>query len=341
MSSKRKSVHESSGGDRAAAKRVKSNRPVVGMESSGSEHSADVLVESSDSEHSADVLAESSGSEHSADVLAAFMRTLSLNCCTEEERDELDFRGVNKKLMWKRFAISKQCGKCFHGTLFSRLAGIKESNWTLRRFGYRRTSKDEENDVYIADWQTALRYAGLEWATAVGQTHIVVLEVTPSSKRVHTKGRNGEPRIWLGRDVRVDAVLIREDSETQTLRGCDRYTLQPSDIPPKLQPKAKMKSCYGSGRAASSSDSFPKAKKSKTTDSMDSGVLQPTDFQVRIIFADAGCITSRLEKSLSSSSPASVPIIIVTPHRHDFEFVIALKVKAILAQAFSRHFALS
>ena len=65
-----------------------------------------------------------------------------------------------------------------------------------------------------------------------------------------------------------------------------------------LQPKAKMKSCYVSGRAASSSDSLPKAKKSKTTDSMDSGVLQPTDFQVRIIFADAGCITSRLEKSL-------------------------------------------
>ena len=31
---------------------------------------------------------------------------------------------------------------------------------------------------------------------------------------------------------------------------------------------------------------------------MDSGVLQPTDFQVRIIFADAGCISSRLQKSL-------------------------------------------
>ena len=31
---------------------------------------------------------------------------------------------------------------------------------------------------------------------------------------------------------------------------------------------------------------------------MDSGVLQPTDFQVRIIFADAGCIPSHLEKCL-------------------------------------------
>ena len=63
---------------------------------------------------------------------------------------------------------------------------------------------------------------------------------------------------------------------------------------------------------------FPKAKKTKTKDSMDSGVLQltepqvpssasssmdspvlqPTDLQVRILFADAGCISSRLEKSL-------------------------------------------
>ena len=56
--------------------------------------------------------------------------------------------------------------------------------------------------------------------------------------------------------------------------------------------------------SASSSDScwhllgFPEAKKSKTTDSMDSGVRQPTDFQVRFIFADGGCIPSRLEKCL-------------------------------------------
>ena len=67
-----------------------------------------------------------------------------------------------------------------------------------------------------------------------------------------------------------------------------------------------MKSNYVSGRAASDSEeescwhllNFPKAKKSKTRDSMDSGVLQPTGFQVRIIFADAGCIPSRLEKCL-------------------------------------------
>ena len=31
---------------------------------------------------------------------------------------------------------------------------------------------------------------------------------------------------------------------------------------------------------------------------MDSGVLQPTVFQARIIFADAGCISPRLQKSL-------------------------------------------
>ena len=31
---------------------------------------------------------------------------------------------------------------------------------------------------------------------------------------------------------------------------------------------------------------------------MDSGVLQPTGFQYRIIFADAGCIAPRLENSL-------------------------------------------
>ena len=36
----------------------------------------------------------------------------------------------------------------------------------------------------------------------------------------------------------------------------------------------------------------PRAKKRK------SGVLQPTEFQVRIIFADAGRIPSRLEKCL-------------------------------------------
>ena len=65
-----------------------------------------------------------------------------------------------------------------------------------------------------------------------------------------------------------------------------------------LRPKPKWKSSDVSGRAASSSDSLPKAKKSKTTDSMDSGVLQPTDFQVRIVFTDAGCITSRLQQSL-------------------------------------------
>ena len=61
-----------------------------------------------------------------------------------------------------------------------------------------------------------------------------------------------------------------------------------------------------SGRAASASESescwhllnFPKAKKSKTRDSMDSGVLQPTEFQVRIIFADAGWISARIAKSL-------------------------------------------
>ena len=51
-------------------------------------------------------------------------------------------------------------------------------------------------------------------------------------------------------------------------------------------------------RAASASDSLPKAKKSKTMDSMNSGVLQPTDFEVRILFADAGCISSRLQESL-------------------------------------------
>ena len=43
---------------------------------------------------------------------------------------------------------------------------------------------------------------------------------------------------------------------------------------------------------------FPKEKKNKTRDSMDSGVLQPTDFEVRIVFADAGCMPSRLRKHL-------------------------------------------
>ena len=41
------------------------------------------------------------------------------------------------------------------------------------------------------------------------------------------------------------------------------------------------------------------------TDSMDSDVLQPTGFQYRIIFADAGCITSRLENSLIKGSSCS------------------------------------
>ena len=62
--------------------------------------------------------------------------------------------------------------------------------------------------------------------------------------------------------------------------------------------RTTMKSSDVSGSAASASNSLPKAKKSKTTDSMDSGVLQPTDFQVRIIFADAGCISSRPAQSL-------------------------------------------
>ena len=51
-----------------------------------------------------------------------------------------------------------------------------------------------------------------------------------------------------------------------------------------------------SGGAASSNDVLPKKK--KTTDSMDSGVLQPTEFQVRIIFADGGWISARIAKSL-------------------------------------------
>ena len=52
-----------------------------------------------------------------------------------------------------------------------------------------------------------------------------------------------------------------------------------------------------SGRAASASDTssvLVPAKKRKT----DSGVLQPTDFRARILFADAGDICSRLEESL-------------------------------------------
>ena len=62
------------------------------------------------------------------------------------------------------------------------------------------------------------------------------------------------------------------------------------------RPKAKWSSDV-SGRAASSSDTssvLVPAKKRKT----DSGVLQPTDFRVRILFADAGDICSRLEESL-------------------------------------------
>ena len=61
-------------------------------------------------------------------------------------------------------------------------------------------------------------------------------------------------------------------------------------------PKAKWSSDV-SGRAASASDTssvLVPAKKRKT----DSGVLQPTDFCVRILFADAGDICSRLKKSL-------------------------------------------
>ena len=40
------------------------------------------------------------------------------------------------------------------------------------------------------------------------------------------------------------------------------------------------------------------ASKAKTTDSMDSGVVQPTDIQVRIIFADGGWISKHIAKSL-------------------------------------------
>ena len=55
--------------------------------------------------------------------------------------------------------------------------------------------------------------------------------------------------------------------------------------------------------SASSSDlcwqllGIPEAKRHKGS-SMNSGVLQPTDFEVRIVFADAGCIPSRLRKHL-------------------------------------------
>ena len=62
------------------------------------------------------------------------------------------------------------------------------------------------------------------------------------------------------------------------------------------RPKAKWSSDV-SGRAASASDTssvLVPAKKRKT----DSGVLQPTDFRARILFADAGDICSRLKKSL-------------------------------------------
>ena len=62
------------------------------------------------------------------------------------------------------------------------------------------------------------------------------------------------------------------------------------------RPKAKWSSDV-SGRAASASDTssvLVPAKKRKT----DSGVLQPTDFRARILFADAGDICSRLEESL-------------------------------------------
>ena len=40
---------------------------------------------------------------------------------------------------------------------------------------------------------------------------------------------------------------------------------------------------------------------------MDSGVRQPTDFQVRIIFADAGRIPSRLEKCLIKDERVRLP----------------------------------
>ena len=62
-----------------------------------------------------------------------------------------------------------------------------------------------------------------------------------------------------------------------------------------------MKSRHFSERAVSSSDIleiYGEVKKRKRTDSTDSGVLQPTGFQYRIIFADAGCIARRLERSL-------------------------------------------
>ena len=42
----------------------------------------------------------------------------------------------------------------------------------------------------------------------------------------------------------------------------------------------------------------PPAKKAKTTASQSSGVSQPTDLKVRILFADAGCIAENLKECL-------------------------------------------
>ena len=57
---------------------------------------------------------------------------------------------------------------------------------------------------------------------------------------------------------------------------------------------------------------------------MDSGVLQPTDFQVRIIFADAGCIPSHLEKCLIKDEKVHLltPDLLETAELYDASIII-------------------
>ena len=57
---------------------------------------------------------------------------------------------------------------------------------------------------------------------------------------------------------------------------------------------------------------------------MDSGVLQPTEFQVRIIFADAGCISTRLQRSLVKETRPQLETedLLETAELHDAAIII-------------------
>ena len=127
--------------------------------------------------------------------LDKFMKNeLKLEDFESVQLEEWTYRGESKTLEWKRYDITSEDASgaeqpaYYHGTIMSRLPGIKESGWKLECFGYRSRTCARKGEVWIADWPTALWYCGLE-KSGIGSSYIAVLEVTPSSCRSE-KGKN-------------------------------------------------------------------------------------------------------------------------------------------------------